>query len=174
MRVLNVHERDLAAGPDQVGAVLATLASPDDVLWPTADWPAMRFDRPLAVGAVGGHGPIRYTVDAIEPGRAIRFRFTAPAGFDGTHAFDVRRASDGTSVLRHTIDMRVTGRAVLSWNLVFRPLHDALMEDCLTRAEAAVGQTPRPVPWSLWVQLLRSWIAARRRDHPEPREADGR
>ncbi|UNO43730.1 DUF2867 domain-containing protein [Streptomyces sp. MST-110588] len=39
----------------------------------------MRFDRPLGVGAYGGHGPVRYRVSAYDPGRRIRFDFTSPA-----------------------------------------------------------------------------------------------
>jgi hypothetical protein len=54
MQVLNVHERELQVGSAEVGALLDSLASENDRLWPRACWPAMRFDRPLGVGAVGG------------------------------------------------------------------------------------------------------------------------
>jgi hypothetical protein len=62
----------------------------------------MRFDRPLAVGAIGGHGPIRYVVEAYDPGAMIRFRFTRPAGFDGVHGFTVVTRDEGV-VLRHDL-----------------------------------------------------------------------
>jgi len=78
MNVRNVHERVLDVPACDLAVLLDGLASPDDALWPRHLWPAMKFDRPLQVGAVGGHGPIRYTVEAYEPGRRIRFRFTAP------------------------------------------------------------------------------------------------
>jgi hypothetical protein len=39
--------------------------------------------------------------------------------------------------------------------IVFRPLHDALVEDCLDRAAQAVGEAPELRPWSLWVRILR-------------------
>lgn len=162
MRVRNVHQRTLVASPEEVGALLDTLASPDDALWPKDQWPAMRFDRPLGVGAVGGHGPIRYTVEAYEPGRWIRFRFTAPAGFLGTHAFNVVPMSGDQTALRHTIAMRVQGWAVVSWPVFYRPLHDALLEDVLDRAERTLGQVPRGARWSPWVRLLRSVLGARR------------
>jgi hypothetical protein len=86
LKVLNVHERVLAAPLVEVGRLMGGLASPDDALWPRDRWPAMRFDRPLQVGAVGGHGSIRYTIEAYAPARSIRFRFTGPPGFIGYHA----------------------------------------------------------------------------------------
>jgi len=85
----NLHERYLPAPPAVVGALLDGLASPADALWPTVWWTAMRLDRPLGVGAHGGHGPIRYRVEHHDPGRHVRFRFEAPAGFDGFHEYAV-------------------------------------------------------------------------------------
>ncbi|MGB5539727.1 MAG: SRPBCC family protein [Gammaproteobacteria bacterium] len=156
MNVLNIHERVLDAAPEQVGALLDSLASPADRLWAWHTWPRMAFDRPLAVGADGGHGPIRYIVVAYTPGRSIRFRFTGPAGFDGWHGFEV--IQDGAqTLLRHTVKMRTHGRALLTWPLVYRPMHDALLEDTLTVAQASPGLTPVIAPWSARVKLLR-WL----------------
>lgn len=161
VKVHNTHERRLAATPDRVGALLDALASDADRLWPGRTWPRMAFDRPLAVGASGGHGPIRYTVEAYEPGRAIRFRFTGPAGFDGWHGFDVIPAPDGT-VLRHTVAMQARGRARLSWPLLYGPLHDALLEDALAQAQATLGLAPDIPPWPHRVRLLRWLLSAGR------------
>lgn len=116
----------------------------------------MRFDRPLAVGAHGGHGPIRYTVEAYTPGCSILFRFTGPAGFDGHHGFELI-PRDTHGVLRHTVRMRLHGRARLSWPLLYRPLHDALLEDALAAAQHALGLQPDITPWSVRVRLLR-WL----------------
>src|SRR5258706_10809497 len=91
--VYNVHARNLAAPADAVGALLDSLASPNDRLWPRESWPRMTLDRPLAVGARGGHGPIGYAVEDYRPGRHVRFRFHAPQGFAGTHALDVEALS---------------------------------------------------------------------------------
>jgi len=63
MEVLNVHERELEADPIQIGALIDSLASREDRLWPKHVWPRMEFDRSLGVGAKGGHGPIRYFVE---------------------------------------------------------------------------------------------------------------
>jgi hypothetical protein len=162
MKVINIHQRLLPAAPERVGALIDTLASPHDALWPRRDWPRMAFDRPLGVGARGGHGPVRYFVESYTPGQAIRFRFTGPRGFDGWHALEVLDATRQHCVLEHRIEMRARGWARLSWPLFFRPLHDAVVEDALTVAEESLGLAPRAVPWSWYVCLLR-WLASPRR-----------
>ena len=160
MRVLNVHESELQAGPDRVGALVDSLASRGDALWPKHTWPRMEFDRPLGVGARGGHGPIRYFVEEYVPGESIKFRFTGPKGFDGVHGYQRIKTTADTVVLRHTLEMTTRGLAVLSWPVVYRPMHDALIEDSLATAEASLGQAPRIQPWSLWVRFLR-WVVSR-------------
>lgn len=162
MQVRNVHRRPITSG--RVAADLVDgLASSDDRLWPHDRWPAMRLDRGLEVGSRGGHGPVRYHVVAYEAGRSVRFRFDAPRGFDGTHGFDVVDR-DGDAELVHVLEARLTGPARLSWPLVFRPLHDALIEDALDRAVRATGEVPDPpARWSRTVRLLRWYVTRRRR-----------
>jgi hypothetical protein len=154
--VHNVHERRFSAPPEQVGALLDELASPVDRLWPSARWPRMRLDRPLQIGAAGGHGPVRYLVETYEPGRCVRFGLRAPSGFDGFHGFEVMSSRGEGTTLRHVLDMNARGPALLTWPVIFRPLHDALVEDCLDSAASALGEVPRDQPWTLWVRLLRS------------------
>lgn len=163
MRVRNVHERWLPLAPAEAAALLDGLASRDDRFWPQERWPAMRLDRPLGVGARGGHGPIRYVVTAHEPGRRVEFRFEAPRGFDGIHTLAL--VEDGTRVrMRHVIEMDVRGPALLSWPLVFRPLHDALLEDALDKAERGRERfRETPARWSCWVRTLRRLLAPPRR-----------
>ncbi len=173
MKVCNIHQRELAANAARVGQLIDTLASPHDRLWPRDRWPQMKFDRPLGVGAVGGHGPVRYRIERYRPGKSIRFRFQQPAGFDGCHGYEVIELTSGATLLRHTLQMRAAGPALLSWPIVFRPLHDALMEDSLSRAEAAVGITPNSRRWSLWVRLLRRVLTAGRSRRPHPRKNHG-
>ena len=155
MRVHNAHQRSIAAPATRVGGLLDTLASTSDRLWPHEQWPPMKLDRPLGVGASGGHGPIRYTVEAYEPGQRVIFRFTGPAGFDGTHRYEVEPQGDG-ALLRHVIEMRTHGTALLTWPLLYRPMHDALMEDSLSKTEAALAAEPTTAPgWSWYVRALR-------------------
>ncbi|MBU0493779.1 MAG: SRPBCC family protein [Chloroflexi bacterium] len=160
MAVINIHERVLDAPAAQVGILIDGLASDADALWPHDQWPPMRFDRPLGVGAAGGHGPVRYVVESYEPGRSVRFRFTGPAGFLGHHRFEVEELGPAQAALRHVIEMRPAGTARLTWPLVFRPLHDALLEDALDRAETHVGGRPAARGWSPWVRALR-WVLSR-------------
>lgn len=158
-RIRNVHERILPRPAAKVGPLLDGLSSAGDRLWPGGAWPPMRFDAPLGVGARGGHGPIRYEVERYEPGRSVRFRFRAPRGFRGFHGFEVLERRNGSCVLRHTLEMDVVGSARLSWPLVYRPLHDALLEDVLARAQAQLGLTPEVRRWSLWVRGLRAALS---------------
>jgi hypothetical protein len=115
----------------------------------------MLFDRSLGIGAAGGHGPIRYVVEEFLPGQRVKFRFTGPRGFHGHHWFEVLPKGGRGTVLRHTIDMELRGVALVSWPLVFRPLHDALLEDLLVLAQARSGAVPLVSPWSVWVKFLR-------------------
>jgi hypothetical protein len=160
MAVLNVHQRTLSVSPAEAGALIDTLAGPTDRLWPGIRWPAMEFDRPLGPGAAGGHGPIRYVISQYVPGRWIRFSFTGPRGFHGFHEYSVP-AQNGQTVLRHTLAMHLRGPARLTWPLVFRPMHNALIEDSLDRAEqATAGNVARPARWSRYLRLLR-WCSRR-------------
>jgi hypothetical protein len=158
IRVRNIHERRFKAAQEQVGPLLDTLASAADRLWPSSRWPAMRLDRPLQVGAMGGHGPIRYRVEAYEPGVSVRFRLSAPQGFDGFHGFEILAAGGEGTTLRHLLEMNARGRAVLTWPCVFSPLHDALVEDCLDKAAFELGEVLPPREWSLWVRILRGAV----------------
>ncbi len=159
--VRNIHERMLGAPLSAVGELIDQLASPDDLLWPRDRWPPMRFRGPLAVGASGGHGLIRYTIEAYEPGRRIRFRFIAPRGFVGVHGLEAEEVADDVVRLRHVLEMSLKGWARLTWPLAFRPLHNALLEDALDRAEAFVASQPvKYRQWSLWVRLLRRLMRA--------------
>ena len=163
MTVRNVHTRELSAPTASVTRLIDGLASDDDILWPHDQWPAMRFDRPLSVGAVGGHGPIRYTIEQYEPGHSIQFRFTKPVGFHGWHRFDLEEIDSGRAMLRHTIEMRLSAGAILQWHIAIRPLHDALMEDALDRAEFFVSGNSTERRWSPWVGFLRRMMKKKRK-----------
>jgi hypothetical protein len=166
MHVINVHERTLHATTDQVGALIDSLSSPKDALWPGRLWPPMRFDRPLAAGAAGGHGPVRYFVEAYVPGRCVKFRFTGPRGFDGFHLFECEPATAATTLIRHRLIMTARGSAIVTWPLIFRPLHDALIEDAFATAEASFRQTDYVPAWSRRVRLLR-WLLSGGKARPQ-------
>jgi hypothetical protein len=71
MKTKNIHEREFEVSYEQVGTLVDSLASDDDRLWPIHTWPHMQFDRPLSIGAKGGHGPIGYFVEEYNPGKSI-------------------------------------------------------------------------------------------------------
>ncbi len=155
--VRNVHERRIPVPVDVLGALLERVGGPDDELWPSPQWVPMVLDGPVAVGATGGHGVIRYRVTGWQPGRRIDFAFHPGLGIRGGHAFVVEPDGDDAAVLRHVIEARLGGPMVLAWPVVVRWLHDALLEDLLDCAEQAVGTGPaRPSRWSPWVRLLRA------------------
>jgi hypothetical protein len=158
MTVFNVHRRAVAASADEVGRLLDTLAGPGDRLWPHERWPAMRFDQPgITPGGRGGHGPIRYRVVSHEPGRSVTFEFLGrPRGLHGHHQFVVHGTGPDSCVLWHLTDLEPRFPMSVTWRVVWRPLHDALIEDALTKAqEAGEGIGATPPTWSSYVRLLR-------------------
>jgi len=68
----------------------------------------------------------------------------------------VEALAGGGAVLRHEMTMDTSGPALLTWPLMFRPLHDALIEDSFDRAAVALGEAPVGAPWSPVVRLLRA------------------
>lgn len=170
----NIHSREIDAPATAVGALLDTLAGPYDRLWPTPAWWPLRLDKPLAVGASGGHGPVRYAVTEYEPGRRVRFEFTPEDGlYGGFHELRVTPAGAQRCVLTHEIAGALTGAELVTWPLLARPLHDALVEDLLDTAERAVTGTVRqPSGHSRWVRILRRLMADRARPGPLPEGAE--
>jgi hypothetical protein len=155
--ITNVHERVLDADGDAVGALVDSLSSPGDRLWPKRRWPAMRLDCGLAIGSEGGHGPVRYEVARYEPGRLVAFAFTAKFPIDGEHCCEVLPAPGGKTLLCHTLVGRPKSWLRLGWPLCFRWLHDALIEDAFDQAEAqlaGVEWQPRRLP--IHVRALRA------------------
>ncbi len=172
MDVRNVHSRTIEASPQQVGAILDTLSSDADLLYPAALWPPdqrVRFDRPLGIGAAGGHGGIRYTVDRYAPGEVVRFRFDAGSGLSGTHGFTVEPLGTSQCRLTHTLECDVLG-ALRAVKPALLRLHDTYVEDMLDCAElAATGAVARPYRAPRWV---RAWNSLdRRRQTPVSRQA---
>jgi len=155
MKIENVHERTYPVEASALAPFLDGLGSGADRLWPRRQWPPMVVGAGLHVGSAGGHGPVRYVVERYEPGRSVSFRFRRPRGWDGTHSFVIQPLSDGRSRLIHVLEMRASGAALLQWLLVFRPLHDAVIEEGLDRVATAFGAPLEAPPWSARVRFLR-------------------
>ena len=171
MDVVDLHQRELSCTVEEAGNLIDTLSSEKDALWPWRIWPPMRLNRPLGEGAAGGHGPIGYYVEKFEPGQAVRFHFTRPRGFDGHHGYDLIKEADGCLILHYSLRMKTRGSAVITWPLVYRPLHCALIEDSMAKTQAALGMTPDVKPWSLYVRFLR-WVLSSGKAQSQPASAN--
>jgi hypothetical protein len=169
----NTHERKLNAPIDTLAPLIDQLASRQDRFWPSSRWSAMKFDRPLAVGAIGGHGFIGYTVERYQPGREITFRFTSPKGLNGMHRLSLEELPDGNARVKHVIEATLEGSMVLGWTLVIRWLHDALVEDGMDRVEAWVAQREwKPRELSPYVKSLR-WLMTKLHSGRKPQPVRG-
>src|SRR5687768_9835381 len=111
MQIESIHTRELSASAEELGELVDTLAGPDDKIWPIERWPndPIGFDRPLAVGARGGHGPIRYTIAAYEPGRRIAFEFEPGTGLRGGHRIEVEPVANRRVRVHHVLEGEVKG-----------------------------------------------------------------
>jgi hypothetical protein len=156
MDIVNVHRRWLITSPEDAWRLIANLGGKHELLWPRG-WPPMRFDRPLGLGAVGGHGPIGYYVEEYRPPELIRFRFTAPKGVEGYHEFRIVPEIGGVR-FRHTMRIRTRGLFTWLWLLAIQPMHDALLQDLMDRASTYSSGHEFSSRWSPWVRFLR-WIS---------------
>jgi hypothetical protein len=114
MKIVNRHQREYSVAPAKIGALIDTLASKDDRLWPHFRWPRMHFDRPLGIGAKGGHGTIGYSVEKYAPGSSIVFRFRnthrLSRGFEGIHAFFVEPSAHGARLVHRIYAFALAAR----------------------------------------------------------------
>ena len=140
--------------------MLETLSTENDLVWPNEEWPAMKFKEGIKVGAVGGHGPIRYSVENYDPNSVIQFRFLRPLGFNGIHKFEVKELSSTQTEVTHFIDMKIDLRGTFIWLFSVKSLHNALVEDGLDKLENHFLDDKKLTKWSLWVMILRWFFAS--------------
>jgi hypothetical protein len=155
-RIHNVHEREIAAPAALVGESLDTVGSADDRLWATDIWVAepVVFDRPLGVGASGGHGSIRYSVLEYEPSRRIVFEFVPGGGLSGTHRFELEPLGPDRCRLRHVLEAE-TSRWMRPLEPILIGWHDAMVETALDRAElGATGSLDRRTRIPRWLRIV--------------------
>ena len=161
MKVVNIHERVLDGSVAKVGRLVDSLGSTNDLLWPIDRWVPMKFDGPLGVGAVGGHGPSGTPLNPMC--RAIASNFVLP----NRRVFSARIVLRSNRPMEERPDSGTLSRCKsldgpFSLGSIIRPLHDALMEDALDHAEASLGKQMPRRKWSCWVKVVR-WIIRRRR-----------
>lgn len=161
MKVVNVHKRTINQPKSRVTELLKTLSTENDRIWPTEMWPKMKFENGIQVGAKGGHGPIKYSVEKYNPERIIQFRFIKPNGFNGIHKFEVEQLTENQTQIEHTIEMNTSGKGTLIWIFGIRSLHDALIEDGFDKLENNFLDQKKKTEWSFWVRFLRKQTAKR-------------
>lgn len=155
MDVFNRHTRIINAPLLHISEILATLGTDEDRVWPIGKWPRMKFHQGMEIGAIGGHGPIRYSIKSKIPGREIVFQFIKPKGFHGTHGFTIEEVTASKTRITHTIEMHTSILGFLQWMLVIRWLHDDLIEDAFDKIENQATTSNKKSQWSIWVKLLR-------------------
>lgn len=164
----NIHEREVDADADLIGGMLDGLGRPGDQLWPSPAWLPIKLDRQVAVGADGGHGPVRYRVTEHEPGRRVRLEFDPELGLRGYHEFTVEPLGAARCVIRHELVGISTGSMRLLWPVAVRWMHDAVLEDLLDNAErAGTGTVKSPARWLRRVRLLHRFL-----EFPKPQKVN--
>lgn len=161
MKVVNIHARIINQPKEEVSKLVQTLATPNDKIWPTKNWPAMWFKDGLVVGSNGGHGRIRYMIIELNKGSHYTFKFRKPDGFNGTHELSVTSISESVCEVKHCIKMQTSLKASFVWIIIIRWLHDALIEEAFDNIETHFSKKQHLVKYSLWVRLLR-WYYKRR------------
>ena len=155
MKSINIHKRIIYQPKEKISKILDSLSTKNDQLWPKEKWPPMIFKKGLTEGAIGGHGPIKYSIKKYIPGNLIKFKFLKPDGFLGIHKFEIIEIEKEKTVLKHTINMTVSGKEMFTWYIAIKWLYDALLEDCLDKAENHFLTDKKKTKWNLWVIFLR-------------------
>ena len=164
MKVLNIHKRTLNQSKSKVVEILKTLSTENDRIWPKEKWPEMKFKGGIQIGAIGGHGPIRYTVEKYNPSEIIQFRFSKPHGFHGIHKFEISELTSEKTEIKHTIDMSTDLKGSLLWIFAIRSLHDALIEDGFDKLENNFSEVHKSSKWNFWVNFIRMLMSKRKKD----------
>ena len=157
MRVINSHKRIINQPIEKVSKLFKSLATNEDHIWPSNNWPEMRFNEGLKIGNRGGHGRIRYTIIAFEPGKHIKFEFSKPDGFNGTHELNLNVISEDASEISHLIKMNTNYKASFLWVFVIRWLHDALIEEAFDNLENYFSEEKKEAKYNFWVTNLRGF-----------------
>ncbi len=163
MKVLNTHKRVLNEPKQNIAELLATLSKENDKIWPIEKWPAMRFRNGIKIGAKGGHGPIRYSVEKYNPNEIIQFQFSKPKGFNGIHKFELKELPNKKTEIKHTIEMETKGKGTLVWFFAIHSLHNALIEDGLDKIENYFSNDKKVTAWNVWVKIIRKLLVKKRK-----------
>ncbi|MCA0153866.1 hypothetical protein [Winogradskyella vincentii] len=155
MRVNNIHKRTINQPKERLSVLIRTLATENDLIWPTRNWPSMRFKEGFKIGAKGGHGIIKYEIIKLKDGESIRFKFIKPEGFIGYHQLHLVGLSEIKTEIVHEIKMRTTFKATFFWLFIIRWLHNALIEEAFDNVENHFSVQQKNPQYNYWVKFLR-------------------
>ena len=155
MKVINIHKRTLQEPIEKVSELFMTLATYHDLVWPYENWPAIRFKDGLKVGSKGGHGRIRYTIIDFKEGEFVKFQFSNPKGFNGTHELKIIETLESHTEIIHEIKMHTSLKATFLWVFMIRWLHDALIEEAFDKVENYFACNKKVATYNIWVKFLR-------------------
>jgi len=161
LKIINIHRRIIYQKENLIAEIFNSLATKNDRIWPIGKWPKMKFKDGVKVDSVGGHGPIRYSINKYVVGKYIEFKFLSPTGFNGIHKFEILEIDSNKTELKHTIDMNISLVTFINWFFIVRPLHDALLEDALDRVENVFLEKKKSSKWNLWVVFLRKVLSGK-------------
>jgi hypothetical protein len=129
MKIRNVHERTIAATPEQIAPLLADFES----IWPKQIAPA-----PRAQGERLYETPMMLWQEYDRPGAARAFRVVRPPELQGDHWFELEPVPAGTLV-RHTVEGEALGDYEAVWRDRIQPAHDKILEGVLDNLGAALA-----------------------------------
>ena len=122
MRVHNVHERTLAATPEQVESLFEDI----DGIWPEP--------TPVVEGVGLRVGPMLW--QRFKRGdTTLAWRIASPKDLPGVHWFDIHPDGNGGTLLRSTIEGQALGECEAQWRDEIEPVHNAFIEALFDRTE---------------------------------------
>lgn len=117
----------------------------------------MRFKDGLKLGSYGGHGRIRYSIIELQEGNFVKFKFSKPDVFDGTHQLMISEIDKVRTQITHEIRMSTSFKATFFWVFIIRWLHDALIEDAFDKVENYFQGDKKNTVYNFWVKQLRAF-----------------
>jgi len=128
MKIRSRHERTFAVPPEQIAGLIADFGR----IWPVQIAPAPRLQGHRLYDA-----GLMLWKEFDRLGAVRAFRVVRPDELKAEHWFELEPAA-GATVLRHTVDGRVSGKYEVIWRERIEPPHDLILEGLLDNVQAVV------------------------------------
>lgn len=164
--IVDIRSRQIVGTLEQASFLLQGFADDSPILWPINLWPRDKFDSPLQVGAIGGHGATKYVVVSYDPKKELVFKFISPKGYIGMHGFTLETISiQGKQgvIITHVTKLLLKRYHLTMWYLAIKWVHEALIEDCFNNAELYLtGKIIKKTQWKWRVYFWRHILGGTR------------